>query len=302
MKYIEVDIDFEGDEILKDIITYTLCEEGPYDSFVDTPHGMKAYVPEEQFDEQWLHQTITTEYDLRKAELEAMAQEGATTNSAFRIPHFAFQAMPDKNWNEEWEKNHKPVLVEDFCWVRAPFHPHRDDVEFEIEIEPKMSFGTAHHQTTYMMLSLLRDEPIEGKRVLDIGCGTAVLAILAAKKKAAYVEGIDVDEWAYRNAVENCERNGVPHIHCILGDANSLLNRDDKFDLIIANINRNILLHDMASYVQAMSDRSVILFSGFYESDIPAIRAKAEELGLTFDRNITRDNWTAVRFTLIRNS
>lgn len=275
MKYTEVTLHINPIDPFKDLLTYSLGEEGPYDSFVDTKDGMKAYVPTDQFDEAFLK--------------EAVEEAGCEVT-------FEVAQMEDKNWNEEWEKNHKPVLVEDFCWVRAPFHPHREDVEYEIEIEPKMSFGTAHHQTTYMMLSLLRDEPIEGKRVLDMGCGTAVLAILAAKKKAAYVEGIDVDEWAYRNAVENCDRNGVPEVRCLLGDASSLLNRDDKFDLIIANINRNILLHDMASYVQAMSDRSVILFSGFYESDIPAIRSKAEELGLTFDRNITRDNWTAVRF------
>lgn len=275
MKYTEVTLHINPIDPFKDLLTYSLGEEGPYDSFVDTKDGMKAYVPTDQFDEAFLKDAV----------------EEAGCDVTFEVAQ-----MEDKNWNEEWEKNHKPVLVEDFCWVRAPFHPHREDVEYEIEIEPKMSFGTAHHQTTYMMLSLLRDEPIEGKRVLDMGCGTAVLAILAAKKKAAYVEGIDVDEWAYRNAVENCDRNGVPEVRCLLGDASSLLNRDDKFDLIIANINRNILLRDMSSYVQAMSDRSVILFSGFYESDIPAIRSKAEELGLTFDRNITRDNWTAVRF------
>lgn len=276
MKYIEVSLNINPIDPFKDILTYTLGEEGPYDSFVDTKEGMKAYVPADQYDETFLK--------------EAIADAGCDVQ-------YEVNEMEDKNWNEEWEKNHKPVLVEDFCWVRAPFHPHREDVEFEIEIEPKMSFGTAHHATTYMMLTLLRDEHIEGKRVLDMGCGTAVLAILAAKKKAAYVEGIDVDEWAYRNAVENCQRNGVPEINCMLGDAESLKNREDKFDLIIANINRNILLHDMPAYVDAMADNAAILFSGFYETDIPVIREKAESLGLKFDRNILRDNWTAVRFT-----
>lgn len=276
MKYIEVSLNINPIDPFRDILTYTLGEEGPYDSFVDTKEGMKAYVPADQYDETFLKEVI--------------ADAGCDVQ-------YEVNEMEDKNWNEEWEKNHKPVLVEDFCWVRAPFHPHREDVEFEIEIEPKMSFGTAHHATTYMMLTLLRDEHIEGKRVLDMGCGTAVLAILAAKKKAAYVEGIDVDEWAYRNAVENCQRNGVPEINCMLGDAESLKNREDKFDLIIANINRNILLHDMPAYVDAMADNATILFSGFYETDIPAIREKAESLGLKFDRNILRDNWTAVRFT-----
>lgn len=284
MKYIEVDIDFGGNDILKDIVTYTLCEDGPYDSFVDTPKGMKAYVPADQYDEHWLKEVLEQESS------SFIGEDGAVE------PTYSAQEMPDKNWNEEWEKTHKPVLVEDFCWVRAPFHPHRDDVAYEIEIEPKMSFGTAHHATTYMMLTLLRDEAIAGKRVLDMGCGTAVLAILAAKKGASYVEGVDVDEWAYSNAVENCERNGVPEIHCVLGDAATIQNREPGFDLIIANINRNILLRDMPSYVSAMAPGAAILFSGFYEADIPSIQQKAESLGLHFDRQILRDGWAAVRF------
>lgn len=277
MKYTEVTLHITPIDPFKDILTYSLGEEGPYDSFVDTKDGMKAYVPTDQYDEDFLKAAI----------------EEAGCDITFEV-----QAMEDKNWNEEWEKNHKPVLVEDFCWVRAPFHPHRDDVEYEIEIEPKMSFGTAHHATTYMMLTLLRDEDLSGKQVLDMGCGTAVLAILAAKKGASRVEGIDVDEWAYRNAVENCERNGVPNIECILGDANTLESKKGMYDLIIANINRNILLRDMPYYVKAMSDNSAILFSGFYEADIPSIRQCAEALGLKYDKHILRDGWAAVKFTL----
>lgn len=272
MKYIEVALQIHPLDPFRDLLTYLLGEEGPYDSFVDTSDGMKAYVPADQYDEAFLRQAI--------------AEAGCEVS-------YQAEPMEDKNWNEEWERNHKAVLVEDFCWVRAPFHPHRNDVAYEIVIEPKMSFGTAHHATTYMMLCLLKDEPLEGKRALDMGCGTAVLAILAAKKGAAYVEGIDVDEWAYRNAVENCERNGVPHIKLRLGDANSLTGC--RFDLIIANINRNILLRDMPQYVQAMNPGAAILFSGFYEADIAAIRAKAESLGLRYDRHILRDGWAAVR-------
>ena len=197
------------------------------------------------------------------------------------------QEMPDRNWNEEWERQHQPVLVDDFCWVRAPFHPHRDDVQYEIEIEPKMSFGTAHHQTTYMMLSLLRDEAIEGKRVLDMGSGTAVLAILARMKGAAYVEAIDNDEWAYRNAQENVERNGC-------GDA-SLLTADKHFDIIIANINRNILLRDMAAYAAVLADGGTLLLSGFYQNDVASLVEKASTLGLTLTDQRSRDGWQALR-------
>lgn len=281
MKYTEVTLHITPLDPFKDLLVYALGEEGPYDSFVDIGDGIKAYVPTNQYDEAFLK--------------SAIVETGCEV--AYEV-----RPMEDRNWNEEWEKQHKPVLVEDFCWVRAPFHPHRDDVEFEIEIEPKMSFGTAHHATTYMMLTLLRDESIRGRRVLDMGSGTAVLAILAAKKGASYVEAVDVDEWAYRNAVENCERNDVRHINCVLGDASILAGGAEcdvphsHFDLITANINRNILLHDMSAYVGVLNPGGIILFSGFYEADVPAIRRQAESLGLCYDRQIVRDGWTAVRF------
>lgn len=281
MRYTEVTLHISPLEPFKDLLVYTLGEEGPYDSFVDIPDGVKAYVPTDQYDEAFLK--------------NAVAEAGCTVT-------YEVKAMEDRNWNEEWERQHQPVLVESvadgrpFCWVRAPFHPHRDDVEYEIEIEPKMSFGTAHHATTYMMLSLLRDEPIAGRRVLDMGCGTAVLAILAAKRGASYVEAVDVDEWAYRNAVENCERNGVTDIRCVMGDV-SCLTPDKHFDLIIANINRNILLRDMPGYVSVLNAGGTILFSGFYEADIQALRQRAEELGLQYGSHILRDEWAAVRFT-----
>lgn len=257
MKYTEVTLHITPLDPFKDLLVYALGEEGPYDSFVDIKDGVKAYVPANQYNEAFLKSVVD------EAGCEVV---------------YEVRPMEDKNWNEEWEKQHKPVLVEDFCWVRAPFHPHRDDVEFEIEIEPKMSFGTAHHATTYMMLTLLRDESIRGRRVLDMGSGTAVLAILAAKKGASYVEAVDVDEWAYRNAVENCERNDVRHINCVLGDASILAGGAEcdvphsHFDLIIANINRNILLRDMSAYVGVLNPGGIILFSGFYEADVPAIR------------------------------
>ena len=274
MKYIEVTLHIAPLDPFKDLMVYALGDEGPYDSFTDIPDGVKAYVPADQYDEAFLKQAIA----------DVGCQIG-----------YEVAEMPDKNWNEVWEAGHQPVLVEDFCWVRAPFHPHRNDVEYEIEIEPKMSFGTAHHATTYMMLSLLRDEEVKGKRVLDMGSGTAVLAILAAKKGASYVEAVDVDEWAYRNALENIERNGVPEIHCLLGDA-TCLTSDKHFDLILANINRNILLRDMVRYVNVLNPGGSILFSGFYQSDVAKIQSEAERLGLTLDRQMVRDEWTALKF------
>jgi ribosomal protein L11 methyltransferase len=277
MKYIEVTITLGQNDPYRDLLVDALGNEGPYDSFVETPNGLKAYVQESLFDEGWLK--------------EQLADINNMTSCSY-----SFESMPDKNWNEEWEKQHKPVLVEAAngkrVWVRAPFHEHRSDVDYEIEIEPKMSFGTAHHQTTYMMLSYLTELEVTGKSVLDMGCGTAVLAILAKLRGAAYVEAIDIDEWAYNNALENAQRNGV-ELNVRIGDAALLGER--QFDLIIANINRNILLNDMAAYVQVLEKGGTLLLSGFYESDVPVLQHHAESLGLRLEQQKVRQSWTALR-------
>ncbi len=279
MKYTEVDITLSKTNPFRDLLVYSLGDEGPYDSFEDTPKGIKAYVPTEQFDGLFLQQTID--------ELKSM-------DPTLTVDYTVVE-LPDKDYNEEWERQHQPVLVEGFCWVRAPFHPHRDDVKYEIEIEPKMSFGTAHHATTYLMLSLLEQENVDGRRVLDMGSGTGVLAILAAKKGASYVEAIDVDEWAYRNALENFQRNGV-QVNALLGDA-SLLTADKHFDLILANINRNILMRDMGAYAAVLNPGGTLLLSGFYEHDVDALRDKAETLGLRLKQQKSRNEWTALKLT-----
>lgn len=282
MKYTEVTFKLEPLNPVRDLMVDALGNEGPYDSFVETPDGLKAYVPSSLFDANWLEEQVTG--------LRYMAQIT-----------YSCQEMPDKNWNEEWEKQHKPVLVVDngkpAVWVRAPFHEHRPDVEYEIEIEPKMSFGTAHHPTTYMMLSYLTEIPIEGKRVLDMGCGTAVLAILAKMRRASYVEAIDIDEWAYNNAVENAQRNGAD-ITVRIGDADLLRHRTGTpkaFDIVIANINRNILLHDMDAYASVLENGGILLLSGFYESDSTALIQKAKEFGINPIGMKSREGWCAIQ-------
>ena len=276
MKYIEVNITLGQNDPFRDLLVDALGNEGPYDSFVETPTGLKAYVQESLFDEDWLKEQL--------ADIEEMTSCSYT-----------FENLPDKNWNEEWEKQHKPVLVEAAngkrVWVRAPFHEHRSDVDYEIEIEPKMSFGTAHHQTTYMMLSYLSELELVGQRVLDMGCGTAVLAILAKIRGADYVEAIDIDEWAYNNAIENAQRNGVA-LNVRIGDASLLT--DQQFDLIIANINRNILLNDMAAYAKVLAQGGTLLLSGFYESDVPVLQQHAEALGLQLQQQKVRQSWAAL--------
>ncbi len=279
MKYIEVILTINPIEPLRDMLVYALGDEGPYDSFEETSMGLKAYVPAVQYDEAFLQQTI----------------EENLLDPAMQVS-YTVQEMPDKDWNAEWEKSYPAVLVEGFCWVRSPFHEPRHDVPYEVIIEPKMSFGTAHHATTYMMLSHLRRLALQDATVLDMGSGTAVLAILAAKLGAARVDAVDVDEWAYRNALENVAKNGVEYtVHCCLGDA-SALPAAPTYNVVLANINRNILLRDMPVYVAAMKPGATILFSGFYEQDVEALRACAEPLGLVQQDRLVRQDWASLRF------
>ena len=280
MKYIEVSFTMDDTGMFRDMLVSELAE-GPYESFVDTKDGVKAYVPADQFDRHFLEVTVET----------------------FPLPlKYTVAEMEDRDWNAEWEKGHEAVLVKadngTSIWVRAPFHPHRTDVDYELLIEPKMSFGTAHHPTTYMMLSYVAELEMVGKRVLDMGCGTAVLGILAKLRGAEYVMGIDVDEWAYRNGLENAASNGV-ELDLRLGDA-STLNGVEPFDIIIANINRNILLRDMEAYARVLKGGGVLLLSGFYEADEGALIARANELGMTFEQKKNREGWSALELR-IRN-
>ena len=277
MKYIEVTFTMESTELFRDLLVDTLGNEGPYESFVETKDGLQAYVQAPQYDPLWL----------------------AATVQAFPVPlNYKVAEMEDKDWNSEWEKGHQAVLVEykgGSIWVRAPFHPHRTDVDYELIIEPKMSFGTAHHPTTYMMLSYVAELDMVGKRVLDMGCGTAVLAILAKMRGASYVEGVDIDEWAFNNARENAASNGV-ELTLKLGDANSL---QGSFDVVIANINRNILLNDMHRYAAVLNAGGTLLLSGFYEADEGALVAKANELGLALEGKKNRDGWSALQLRVM---
>ena len=280
MKYIEVTFVMESTELFRDLLVDTLGNEGPYESFVETPDGLKAYVQKEKYDPHYL----------------------AVVAETFPLPlKYKAEEMEDKDWNAEWEKEHKAVLVQydgGSVWVRAPFHPHRTDVDYELIIEPKMSFGTAHHPTTYMMLSYVAELDMKDKRVLDMGCGTAVLGILAKMRGAAYVEGIDIDEWAFSNARENAASNSA-EITLRLGDANAI---QGTFDVILANINRNILLADMERYAAALNAGGTLLLSGFYEADEGVLIAKANSLGLTLRGKKNREQWSALELIKRANS
>jgi ribosomal protein L11 methyltransferase len=210
----------------------------------------------------------------------------------FTITHTIEEIAP-VNWNEEWEKNFEPIDVDGNCHVRAPFHP-KTAAQFDIVIEPKMSFGTGHHETTHMMIQHLLETDVAGMKTLDMGCGTAILAILAEMKGAKPIDAIDIDNWCYLNSIENAERNNCHEITVYEGEAAML--KGKNYDLIIANINRNILLNDMQAYVDCLNKGGILLLSGFYNQDIPFIDASCTEKGLTYVKKFERNNWVSLKY------
>jgi ribosomal protein L11 methyltransferase len=255
-----------------EIVIAEFAEYG-FESFAENADGFQGYIPVKTFSE------------------ETFLKLGVFQNKEIRI-NFTIKTIPDENWNAVWESNFEPVSVGSECYIRAPFHPEKKDVRYEIIIEPKMSFGTGHHETTHLMVQLLLQLDVKGKTVLDMGCGTGILAILARKMQAAKVVAIDNDEWAYNNTKENIIKNNVPEIDVIMGDVSSLL-PEMQFDLIIANINRNILLNDIPSYAKVLKNKGILTMSGFYLDDLEIINRIAQKHGLQFIRNLSLNNWCA---------
>jgi ribosomal protein L11 methyltransferase len=248
--------------------------ETAFESFTETETGISAFVQKDLWDK-----TILENITILQSE-------------EFKID-YTFEEIDPVNWNEEWEKNFEPIDVEGNCHVRAPFHP-KTDAEFDILIEPKMSFGTGHHETTHMMIQHLLETDVTGMKTLDMGCGTAILAILAEMKGAQPIDAIDIDNWCYLNSIENAERNNCKNITVYEGEASLL--KDKKYDLIIANINRNILLNDMQAYVDCLNPNATLLLSGFYEEDIPFIDASCTEKGLKYVKKFKRNNWVSLKY------
>jgi ribosomal protein L11 methyltransferase len=249
-------------------------EEKPFESFEDTKDGITAYAQKKN----WNNSTVE-DLDIFQ-------------NPDFIIT-YTIEEIEQVNWNQEWEKNFEAIDVDGVCHVRAPFHP-KTNAQFDIVIEPKMSFGTGHHETTHMIIQHLLENDIQNLKTLDMGCGTAILAILAEMKGAKPIDAVDIDNWCYLNSLENVERNNCKNISVYEGDATLLENK--KYDLIIANINRNILLNDMQAYVNCLNPNGIILFSGFYEEDIPYINDSCTEKGLTFVKKMQRNNWVSLKY------
>lgn len=278
MKYFEISFSvLPKEETVTDLLSGLIADLG-FDSFVDTETGLNAYIP----------QTLFNETELK------------TVIEAFPIPdvhiNYVVNEPEDRNWNEEWEKNFfQPIVIDRRLVIHSTFHKEFPQAEYEIIINPQMAFGTGHHETTGSILSYLLDADLTGKTVLDMGCGTSILAILASMRGAHHVTAIDIDDWCVNNSRDNIALNGIHNIDVYLGDASLLAGRT-PFDVIIANINRNILLQDMKAYVDCMKAGSVIYMSGFYVDDIPVLRNEAERLGLTYRGHREKNHWAAVQF------
>ncbi len=246
-----------------------------FESFCDTETGFEAYIPSKNYKKEALSTLYTT--------FEGLTYE------------FTEEIIPDQNWNKKWEENYfQPIIIGDKCVVRSPFHDKYEHIKHEIIIEPKMAFGTGHHSTTSLMMQHILENDFKGKKVLDMGCGTGLLGILASMCGATEIDGIDIDDWAYNNAIENLGLNNITNMKIHLGGA-ELLN--DTYDIILANINRNILLEDIHHYTDVLKSGGKLFLSGFYNEDLEAINQETTKNNLVFDNFKTNLNWVAAKYT-----
>lgn len=275
MKYLEVKFVVSPcNEAINDILEAQLAEIG-FDSFVGNEQGTLGYIQQSLFDSKVLS-NLVQDFPL-EAEITYSVKE-----------------LEDKNWNEEWEKNYfSPIVVDNRCIVKSTFHKDAGEYEYTIIINPKMAFGTGHHQTTILMMEEILKRDFSGQSVLDMGCGTAILAVLASMRGAKDVVAIDIDEWAYDNAIENLQLNSINNVEVLIGGAELLA--DKKFDTVLANINRNILLQDMAAYSKTLSKGGTLYMSGFYTEDIKVLEEEAAKQGLELTYHSKKDNWAVMK-------
>jgi len=271
--YIEYNFKTSPKEPTTEILIAELGNVG-FESFVENEDGVVAYIQKNEWN-------------------SSILDEVFVLNSKEFSIEYSQKEIEQTNWNAEWEKNFNPIEVQGLVSIRAPFHENIN-LKYDIVIEPKMSFGTGHHETTHMMVQHLIDLDLENKKALDMGCGTGILAIFAEMKGANPVDAIDIDNWCYQNSLENVERNKCKNISVFEGDSSLLINK--KYDVIIANINRNILLRDIKTFTGCLNDTGVLLLSGFYEDDIPIIDAEVSKYNLKLEKVIEKNNWVALKY------
>jgi len=273
MDYIEVGFSFNPNEANTELLIAELSLID-YEGFEELETGLKAFIPVDSFHENLLK-------DLKERFPELLQNPWET------------KLIKERNWNAEWESSYTPVIIKDRVYIYAPFHEKRDEIEFPILIEPKMSFGTAHHETTSLVIEMMLEEDFNNKAALDMGCGTGILAILAEKMGAAHIVAIDNDINAFVNSEENVRDNNCAKISVLCGGAELIA---QKFDILIANINKNTLLADMNQYCENINHGGSIIFSGFYSNDLEDITKKALNYGTTLKRYKEKNRWVAAKF------
>lgn len=273
--YTEVRIDMSPcNETMTDVMAALLCEHG-YESFVPDESGMTAYIKLEDFDKKVLD--------------EVTAELPFDTSVTVKC-----ETVEGRDWNQEWEKNYfKPITVDGKCVIHSSFHTDIPSMPYDIVIDPKMAFGTGHHQTTTLIICRLLELPLEGSSVIDMGTGTGILAILAAMRGAGPVTAIEIDEFAHVNAVENVSLNRHPEINVVLGDASALAGVE-PVDLFLANINRNIIVGDLQVYASRLKEGGTMLLSGFYEDDIAIVLDEARKHGLEYVGHTVLERWSCL--------
>jgi ribosomal protein L11 methyltransferase len=261
------------DPAFSEILMAEIAEAG-FDTFMETDSGFEAFTESDGYDEKRL--------------IEIREQYLPQTSVIY-----GFDKIEKRNWNEDWEKSYQPILVDDKCLIRANFHIPEKQYPYEIIITPKMSFGTGHHQTTYLMVKQQMGIDHKGKRVMDAGCGTAILSIMACKAGAREVEAFDIDEWSVINGQENLEVNGCANIHLQQGKITEV-KLSGTFDIILANINKNVLLEEIKRYQAYLNPKGLLLLSGFYTHDIDDLLKEASIYGLTEVRRDDRETWASL--------
>jgi len=272
MIYISYNFKVHPKESVSEMLIAELGYAG-FESFVENEDGFIAYIQKAD----WNDSILDTIFVLN--------------NDEFQIS-YEIKEIEQVNWNKKWEENFNPIQVDELVSIRAPFHEN-PNLKYDIVIEPKMSFGTGHHETTHMMVQHLNKLDLAGKKTLDMGCGTGILAIFAEMKGAQPIDAIDIDNWCYLNSIENVVRNNCSHISVYEGNVSLLV--DKQYDVIIANINRNILLNDIKSYAACLNENGVLLLSGFYKEDIPIIENEMSKYNLKIDLVIERNNWVSLK-------
>jgi ribosomal protein L11 methyltransferase len=272
--YIELSIVVVPKEQGSDVLIAQLSELD-FESFVETDDGFMAYILKENFDESRLNLVFSLYSDF------------------FKI-NYSAKVIPQQNWNKEWESNFQPIDVAGKCYIRAPFHEAQPEYKFDVIIEPKMSFGTGHHNTTQLMIRKLMELDVENKSLLDMGCGTGVLAIVASLMGANPIIAIDIDEWSYENTIENLGKNNINNV--LVNKGNAQILEKKVFNTILANINKNVLLADIPVYFKSLEPGGNLVLSGFFETDIPDLTAKATEVGLKLEGKTISEQWTMLHF------